>query len=203
MNCAIWLHVRTFQFSNPVTLYVGRSERENLSDGCQVRMSVRQTDRTSPPQKALQIWTFSHFFEKYTVKIYTWEIQGKRAQKSFAFGRFKYLFSAFGQRIWSLMFWLDTAWSRECIWIYIQPYSYFPNQPSFGAENINLHQSWLEAPASYWPNLIFYLSLAFHPLYHITTHLIPYYCTLIIQLHHCINRTSHALLSHVFTYHII
>ena len=40
------------------------------------------------------------------------------------------------------MFWLDTARSRECIWIYIQPYSYFPNPPLELRRLIFINSGW-------------------------------------------------------------
>ena len=149
-------------------------------------------DKSAPKSFAdLSIFHISlrNTIEKYTVEKYSWEIQGKHAQKSFAFGRSKHLsiFGLFGQRIWSLMFWLDTDWSRECIWIYIQPYSYFINQLSFGGEErtlIFINSGWKPPPRTdqIWSSIFLLHSI----------HYITYY----VKLNIAFNISYHSVLHH-------
>ena len=83
--------------------------------------------KSSSPLKRPHKWQISL---NYTVRKYSWEIQGKQTQKTFMSWSQAAFFSGYLQTetvIWC--FGSDGSRSRECIWIYIQPYSYFSNQP--------------------------------------------------------------------------
>ena len=172
--------VQTLQFSSPVTLYVCRFQRANFSrlmvakSGWVCCIPLDRQDK-SAPKKLCRSEHFSHFFEKYNWEIHSWEIQlrntGQACPEKLCIWQIQA--SVYFRPFWSENMITDVLVGYRLVsWMHLNLHStvfifYQPTLLWRRGENINLHQFWLETPASYWPNLILYLSFAFHPLYHI------------------------------------